>query len=69
MIAVTTMYLPLRTSLEPLPNGQVHFGLGLAVELQFFRKNARLGGDLVNGDRRRCLGDFDITGDRCKEVR
>src|SRR6266566_4747207 len=55
--------------LEPVPNGEMHFRLSLAVEFQLLGKNAGFGGNLVNGNRRRCLGDFDITGDRGEEVR
>src|SRR5713226_8037380 len=33
--------------LEPVPDGEVHFGLGFAVEFQLFGKNARFGGDLA----------------------
>src|SRR6476646_6920789 len=52
--------------LEPVPNGKVDFGLGLAVKFQLVGKNARFGGDLVDGNRRGRLGDFDVTRDRGK---
>src|SRR6266853_6632338 len=55
--------------LEPVPNGEVHFRLGLAVEFQLLGKNARFGGNPVNGNRRGRLGDFDITGNGGEEVR
>ena len=58
-----------RRILQPVANREMHFGFGLAVELQFFGKNAGFGRDLVDGKRRGGLRDFDIAGHTCQDVR
>ncbi len=55
--------------LQPVANGEVHFGFGLAVEVQFFGKDTGLGGDLVDGKGRGGLRDFDIAGHTRQDVR
>jgi hypothetical protein len=35
--------------LQPVANREMHFGFGLAVEVQFFGKNTGFGGDLAMG--------------------
>ena len=53
---------------EPVPNGEMHFGLSLAIQFELLGENARVGGDPVNGNRRGSLGDFEITGNRGKAI-
>ena len=55
--------------LQSVANGEVNFGFGLAVEIQFLGKNAGLVGDLIDGKRRGGLRDFDIAGHTCQDVR
>ena len=40
---------------------QVHLGLGSAIHLELIRKDARLGGDFVDRDRRRSLRDVRVA--------
>jgi hypothetical protein len=53
---------------QAVANREVYFGLGLPVQLQLIRENAGFRSDPVNRDRRRRLGNFDITGDTGKNV-
>ena len=55
--------------LQPVANGEVYFGFGLAVEIQFFGKDAGLGCDLIDGKGRGGLRDFDIAGHTRQDVR
>ncbi len=55
--------------LQPVANRKMHFGFGLAVEIQLLGKNAGFGGDLVDGKRRGSLRDFDIAGHTRQDVR
>ena len=55
--------------LQPVANGEMYFGFGLAIEIQFLGKDTGLGGDLIDGKRRGGLRDFDIAGHTRQDVR
>ena len=60
VMAVTSMYLPCGV-LEALEHGHVvDLGLVLAVELQLVVQDAGLGGDLLDRQHGRSLGDLDV---------
>ncbi len=54
---------------QPVANRQVDFGFGLAVELQFVRKDAGFGGDNVDRNGSGGLGDIDVAGYTGQAVR